>query len=188
MRAAGRRARPRGGSSSGGGSSSHHGSSSGGVSPSGMERKTLVRSVGAAKHAAWERTTNGLHPPPSLLPYAGGWEAGSSSQWRAWSASFEDDVDWEEMDEVKESEAAGPLARRASSPSPTRPSGEHSVSRGVSQRWRPRRLGSGYAGDACRRCPRPRVQAVAGGGGHSPHQEGDHRPRRRVGRRPLPCS
>jgi hypothetical protein len=68
----------RGGSSSGGGSSScgrisfGRGSSSGRGSLSEEEREKLICSVGAKKHAAWKWTNQGLHPPPSLLPYANG--------------------------------------------------------------------------------------------------------------------
>jgi hypothetical protein len=44
-------------------------------------------------------------PPPPLVPYVGGWEAGSSSQRRARSPSFKDDVDWEGPKKEKEAEA-----------------------------------------------------------------------------------
>jgi hypothetical protein len=37
--------------------------------------------VGAKKHAAREWMNHGLRPLPSLVPYEGGWEAGSSSRW-----------------------------------------------------------------------------------------------------------
>jgi hypothetical protein len=42
---------------------------------------------------------------PSLLPYADGWEVESSSWLRAKSSSFEEDYEWEKMEEVKEGEA-----------------------------------------------------------------------------------
>jgi hypothetical protein len=55
------------------------------------EGKKLILSVGARKRVT-RKWTNGLHPPLSLLPLAGGWEANLSSRWRARSPSFEDGV------------------------------------------------------------------------------------------------
>jgi hypothetical protein len=56
--------------------------------PSEEEWKKLIRSVGAKKRAARKWTNYSLRPPPSLLQYAGGVEAGSSSRRRARSPSF----------------------------------------------------------------------------------------------------
>jgi hypothetical protein len=83
-----------------GGSSSRGGSTFVGGSPSEEEGKKLIRSVGARKRAAY-KWTNGVRPPLSLLPLAGGWEADLSSRWRARSPSFEDGVDWEGLVEAE---------------------------------------------------------------------------------------
>jgi hypothetical protein len=48
--------------------------------PIGEECKKLIRSMGAKKRAARKWTSEGLCTPPLLVPYVGGWEAGSSSR------------------------------------------------------------------------------------------------------------
>jgi hypothetical protein len=66
----------------------------------------LIRSEGVRKRAACKWTNHGQRPPPSLLPPMGVWAISSSLRWRAWSPSFEDDIDWEGLEAEAESTPA----------------------------------------------------------------------------------
>jgi hypothetical protein len=63
----------------------------------------LIRLEGARKRAACKWTNHDQRPPPSLLPHMGVWAISSSLRWRAWSPSFEDDIDWEGLKAEAES-------------------------------------------------------------------------------------
>jgi hypothetical protein len=120
---------------------------SGSGSSSKEERLALIRLEDAKKRAARKWTNHGQHPPPSLIPPAGGWAISSSSRWRARSLSFEVDVKGLEAELELEAEA-----ETESAPAPAqqvlgsedfivdseRPSGVPSSSRAFDHRRRPR--------------------------------------------------